>query len=47
MAAIISLGNRCEPLTAVPLAECALAHPIDVVQALETVRSVSKLPAAP
>jgi HEAT repeat protein len=47
MAAIISLGNRREPLAAVPLAECALAHPIDVVQALEIVRSVSKLPAAP
>ncbi len=47
MAAIISLGNRREPLAAVPLAECALAHPIDVVQALEIVRSVRKLPVGP
>jgi HEAT repeat protein len=47
MAAIISLGNRREPVAAMPLAECALAHPIDVVQALEIVQSVRKLPAGP
>lgn len=47
MAAIITLGNRREPQAAVPLAACALAHPIDVVQALEIVRSVRKLPTGP
>lgn len=47
MGAIISLGKRREPLAAVPMAVCALAHPIDVVQALEIVRSVGKLPASP
>jgi HEAT repeat protein len=38
--AIISLGNRREPRAAVPLAECALAHPIDVVQALAIVAAL-------
>lgn len=40
MGAIISLGNRREPQAAVPLAECALAHPIDVVQALAIVEAL-------
>lgn len=47
MGAILSLGNRGEARAAVPLARCALAHPIDVVQALEIVRSLGKLPTGP
>lgn len=45
MGSILSLGNRREIRAAVPLARCALAHPTDLVQALEIVRSLQKLPA--
>ncbi|ABU59951.1 MULTISPECIES: HEAT repeat domain-containing protein [Roseiflexus] len=47
MGAIISLGNRREPRAAVPLAECALAHPVDVVQALAIVEAIRNLQASP
>jgi cation-transporting ATPase E len=41
---IVALGNRREATAAVPLAECALAFPSDLVQNLEVVRSLDKLP---
>jgi len=44
MGAILTLGNRGEARAALPLAQCALAHPTDVVQGLEIVRSLRKLP---
>ncbi len=47
MAAIISLQHRADPAAADPLAECALAHPIDVVQGLAVVDALSHLPASP
>ncbi|MBO9324540.1 MAG: HEAT repeat domain-containing protein [Roseiflexus sp.] len=47
MGAIISLGNRRDPRAALPLAECALAHPVDVVQALAVVRALHAIPLAP
>lgn len=47
MGSIISLGNRGDPRAALPLARCALAHPSDVVQGIEIVRSLRKLPAGP
>jgi HEAT repeat protein len=47
MGAIISLGNRRDPRAALPLAECALAHPIDVVQALAIVRALHAILPAP
>lgn len=47
MGAILTLGNQAEVRAAIPLAQCALAHPIDVVQSLEIVRSLHKLPTSP
>jgi len=47
MGAILTLGNQGEVRAALPLARCALAHPIDVVQSLEIIRSLSKLPHGP
>lgn len=47
MGAIISLGNRREPRAAIPLAECALAHPIDVVQALAIVDALRTIEPSP
>lgn len=47
MGAILTLGNRGEVQAALPLAQCALAYPIDVVQSLEIVRSLRKLPNSP
>jgi hypothetical protein len=44
MAAIISLGYRREPESAIPLACCALAYPQDIVQALEIVQAIAYLP---
>jgi len=44
MGAIISLGNRKGEEAAVPLATCALEHPHDIVQNLEIVRSLEKIP---
>jgi predicted amidophosphoribosyltransferase len=45
MRAILALGSRGEPSAAMPLARCALATPADVVQGLEVVRSIERLPA--
>lgn len=43
MGAIISLGNkRCQE-AAIPLAECALAYPNDIVQNLEILRAIGSL----
>ena len=44
MAAIISLGYRCEVDSAMPLARCALAYPQDIVQALEIIQAIAHLP---
>lgn len=43
MRAIIALGWRGEPETAEVLVECALHHPLDVVQALEIVNSLDQM----
>ncbi|VAW33531.1 hypothetical protein MNBD_DELTA03-759 [hydrothermal vent metagenome] len=43
MGAIISLGNkRCQE-AAIPLAECALEYPNDIVQNLEILRAIGSL----
>ena len=47
MSAIITLGNRGEAGAALPLAECALAYPHDVVQGLAVVESLRRLPDSP
>lgn len=47
MGAIVSLGNRRDPRAALPLAECALTHPVDVVQALAIVRALRMIPSTP
>jgi hypothetical protein len=44
MGAIISLGNQGNEGAAVPLATCALEHPHDIVQNLEIVHSLEKIP---
>ncbi|MGQ9667277.1 MAG: selenium-dependent molybdenum cofactor biosynthesis protein YqeB [Anaerolineae bacterium] len=44
MSAIITLGNRGDAGAALPLAECALAHPLDVTQGLAVVESIRRLP---
>jgi hypothetical protein len=44
MMAIITLGNRGDPRSAAPLARCAFDHPTDLVQGLEILRSIAKLP---
>ncbi len=44
MGAIITLGNQRDERAALPLAQCALRHPIDIVQNLEILRSLRKLP---
>jgi magnesium transporter len=41
---IIRLGRQGDVQAAIPLAECALAHPLDVVQGREIIRSVRQLP---
>ncbi|MEY2115110.1 MULTISPECIES: hypothetical protein [Rhodanobacter] len=43
MMAIEALGRRGDPAAALPLARCALAHPVDVTQGLAIVRAVAKL----
>ncbi len=43
MRAIIALGNRGNPRAADPLVQCALRHPIDVVQGLEIVNALRRL----
>lgn len=44
MMAIIALKGRADPQTAAPLAACALAHPLDVVQDLEVLRALAAMP---
>lgn len=44
MMAIITLGNRADPRSAEPLARCAFDHPTDIVQGLEILGSIAKLP---
>jgi len=44
MGAIITLGNQRDDRAAMPLAQCALRHPVDIVQSLEILRSLQKLP---
>lgn len=43
MRAIIALGLRGEPQTADALVKCAMRHPADVVQGLETVNSLARM----
>jgi hypothetical protein len=43
MGAIISLGKLKEVKAAVPLAQCALEHPIDIVQGLEIIRALRQM----
>ncbi|WP_176212426.1 zinc ribbon domain-containing protein [Metallibacterium scheffleri] len=45
MSAIIALGKRGDSAAAAALAACALAHPGDVVQGLEIVRALARMPA--
>ena len=45
MSAIIALGKRGDSAAAPALAACALAHPSDVVQALEILRALARMPA--
>ncbi len=44
MGAIISLGNQKCKEAAVPLSECALEYPNDIVQNLEILHSIGRLP---
>lgn len=43
MGAIISLGKLKEVKAAIPLAQCAFEHPIDVVQGLEITRALRQM----
>ncbi|MBU2762233.1 HEAT repeat domain-containing protein [Acidithiobacillus caldus] len=45
MGAILSLQNHQRDAAAVPLARCALAAPIDVIQGLAVVQAITRLPA--
>jgi hypothetical protein len=47
MGSIITLGNRKDVKAAIPLAQCALTHAIDVWQAMEIIRALRKLPNSP
>ena len=47
MTAIIILGNRAEPSTAVPLAQEALKLPMNVCRGLAIVQSIAKVSAPP
>lgn len=47
MRAIISLGNRGEESAITPLLACAFRHPSDVVEGLEIVNALRKLPGDP
>ncbi|MBF2076233.1 MAG: HEAT repeat domain-containing protein [Synechococcales cyanobacterium C42_A2020_086] len=47
MGSIITLGNRKDVKAAIPLAECAFDHPIDVWQDMEIIRALRKLPNSP
>lgn len=46
MRAIIALGLRRETVTAVPLAECALRHPTNVVEGMEVVYALRNVGAS-
>ena len=43
MRAIISLGKLKEVMAAIPLAQCALEHPLDVVQRLEIIHALKQM----
>jgi hypothetical protein len=43
MRAIIALGWQGEPDAASALVDCALRHPVDVVEGLEIVRSLARI----
>jgi hypothetical protein len=43
MGAIISLGKLKEVKAAVPLAQCAFTHPIDVIQGQEIIRALEQM----
>jgi HEAT repeat protein len=43
MRAIISLGKLKEVKSAVPLAQCALGHPTDVLQGLEIIHDLKQM----
>lgn len=43
MGAIISLGKLKEVKAAVPLAQCAFTHPIDVIQGQEIIRALKQM----
>ncbi|MCU0259741.1 MAG: hypothetical protein MUE78_01855 [Ilumatobacteraceae bacterium] len=45
MMAILALKGRLEPDTAMPLALCAQAYPVDVVQGMEILRAIEALAA--
>lgn len=47
MRAIIALGLRREAGTALPLAQCALRHPSDVVEGMEVVNVLKNFDASP
>lgn len=47
MSSIITLGNRREEVAAIPLAQCAWDHPIDVIQGMQIVNSLSKIYPSP
>jgi predicted RNA-binding protein with PUA-like domain len=47
MGCILTLGNQRNLKAAIPLAECALLHPVDVWQDMEIIRSLKKLPICP
>lgn len=44
MMAILALKGRSDPETAMPLALCAQAFPVDAVQSLEIVRAIDGMP---
>ena len=43
MRAIIALGLRREAKTAIPLAECAIRHPTDVMEGMEVVYALKNM----
>jgi hypothetical protein len=47
MGAILALGARRDPTTAVPLALCALAHPVDLQQGLHILEAIDGMPPGP
>ncbi len=45
MGAILSLQNQAREEAAIPLAELAMAYPVDVIQGLAVVQALAHLPA--